>query len=165
MALAVTGTHNSRSPYFLSSSVIAFHQHKSLYPSVITFGSSASPLRHKAEVVLTCDLRNGPQALVNASIAMSNSIPWPVSLSSAHSQVITVLQLKYCTHNRHCGFHISLFPGARFFPSCYFFAGFPPFPPQSDLWFCRHPHPLCQKLHNAQSQVFLTLFTDAQNLH
>lgn len=57
VALALTGTHNSRSPYLLSSSVIAFHQHKSLYPClcVITFGSSTSHLRHKAEVLLASD--------------------------------------------------------------------------------------------------------------
>lgn len=35
VALAFTATHNSRSPYLLSSSTIGFHQHKSLYPGVI----------------------------------------------------------------------------------------------------------------------------------
>lgn len=149
VALALTRSHNSRSPYLLTSSVIAFHQHKSLYPSVITFGSSASRLRHKAEVLLGSDQKwsSGTCECLNYNVKFYPlaSFSWLCTLTSHYSFAVQVLHSPQTL----CFPHLSV-PWCSLL-SILLLLCFPPFPPQSDLWFCKHPHPLCQKLHNLRS--------------
>lgn len=97
VVLALTGTHNSRSPYLLSSSVMGFHQaqHKNCTPAASCLEAQPLSWDTKQKCCLLV-VRNGPQALMHAWISVKLHVLASFSWLYTCTRVITSLQLKHC---------------------------------------------------------------------
>lgn len=159
MALALNRTHNSRSLYLLSSSVMEFQQaqHKNCIPAASHLETQPLGWDMKQKCCLFV-VRNDPQALVHLWITVSNSMSWPVSLDSTHMSHYEFTVEVLCSPHTHCGLHIALFLTVGFFQSSVTsLQTFPPFPPLSGPWFCCPLHSFCIPAHHVSSSVLPAL--------